>query len=150
MNKTEAVARLKAARSAHLQWRGRAQAIVAGVEIDESKIPVMHTDCQFGKWYYGEGQIFKALPQYQAIDAPHEQLHGKYKEIFDALNAEDDRSALKKMFGAGDFEADQKQYARDLLDELNTISIALLGCIDDLEQAVESLSEDDCARLSGG
>ncbi|MGB0721961.1 MAG: CZB domain-containing protein [Gammaproteobacteria bacterium] len=150
MNKTEAQARLKAARSAHLQWRGRAQAIVAGVEIDESKIPVMHTDCQFGQWYYGEGQFLSTLPAYRAIEAPHAELHGKYKELFDALHAEDDRSALKKMFGGGDFDAEKKQNARDLLEELNTISVNLLGCIDDLEQAIDALTDEDCARLSGG
>jgi hypothetical protein len=56
MDKKSALKAIRTASAAHIKWRAYANAMIAGVSVEEGKVPVMHTDCVFGKWYYGEGR----------------------------------------------------------------------------------------------
>ena len=127
MDKATLMQQLRAAKSAHIQWRARAQALVSGLELDENSVPVLHTDCKFGKWYYGHGQVLSHIPSYREIDEIHERLHLTYMTIFKTLFGDDDRSKLSKLFGSSKKHDKTKlKKAASILPELVDISKEML------------------------
>lgn len=145
MDKHELLKRLRAAKAAHLQWRARAQALVAGVDIDEDKIPMLHTDCKFGQWYYGDGQDLAELASFRAIEEPHEILHSVYLKLFQTLHGEveDTRTGWKKMFGRKANVKEQQQIeAKKHLEDLVDISKTLLAAIEVLESEIKAMEDE--------
>lgn len=119
--KAQLLAMIRRAKSSHIKWRAYAQGIVAGVNVKEDQVPVRHTDCQFGKWFFGEGQrLLGHLEVFQNIDGPHEMLHSVYEQIF-ALMQEGKTDA-----------------AREKLDQLVEISKTLLEEIELLAAEVDA------------
>lgn len=119
--KTEMLATIRRAKSAHIRWRAYAQALVSGVPVTEDQAPTVHTECRFGKWYYTEGtETFKHLPVFGDIALPHEMLHSVYQEIYESV-------------GNG-----QLEQAKGQLDELMGISRTLLEQIELLEKEIEA------------
>ena len=147
MKREDALEMLSHARSAHLQWRARAQALVAGVPIEKDAIPVSYTDCKFGLWYYGSGQLLSQLPSFRAIDEPHQNLHLIYMRIFKELFGETDQSLLSKLFGSSKRrqEANMKK-AESLLPKLVGISQTLLEAVDALENDIRKMSDIEFAK----
>jgi len=148
MNKKEIINTLHAAKAAHMQWRARAQALVAGISADKDHVPVMYTDCKFGKWYYGEGQKLSNFPAFRGLEDPHEQLHLVYMEIFKHLFGPDHRSGWSKLFGTKRAYREQEMAAaEDLLPRLVGISHTLLETVDMLEAAINASSDEELAAL---
>ena len=148
MTKQEIMKRLRIAKSAHLQWRARAQALVAGIELDDEKVPIIHTDCKFGQWYYGDGQDLASLPSFQAIEKPHEILHAIYMKIFKTLHGDDERSTLQKLFGKkSNFKQKQLEKSKEYLNELIEISKTLLMAIEQLENELKSMTDSEIEKL---
>lgn len=124
LDKRKALQLLCLARTAHIKWLGHALELVNGHEIAESRAPVMHTDCEFGRWYYGEGkELLGYLEHYLLVDEAHRILHGIYRDIFAAVKRGDMATAK-----AG-------------LQELVQSSQSLLDAIHLLEQEVTGLPE---------
>ncbi len=124
-NKEELLAVIRRAKSSHIRWRAYAQGLVSGVQVAEDRLPVKHTDCKFGQWYYGEGkQLLGHLDIFKDVEAPHEMLHAVYGQIHElVVNQGDTHSAHGK------------------LDELIAISRTLLEQIEILEQEVNSIQK---------
>ncbi|MDP3482058.1 MAG: CZB domain-containing protein [Sulfuricella sp.] len=121
LDKDEAQRMLRKAKSAHIKWRSYAQGLVAGLDIAEDKAPVQHTDCSFGKWYYGMGQ--QALGHhelYEGIEVPHRILHQIYGEIYHYI------------------EKGKADKAKERLPHLVEISRTLLEAIALLEQEINA------------
>jgi EAL domain-containing protein (putative c-di-GMP-specific phosphodiesterase class I) len=66
----------------HIEWRKDLFDRVFGFEPakdDGSELfsdAVIHSDkCMLGRWYYGEGQIFKGYEEFRKLEAPHHELH---------------------------------------------------------------------------
>jgi len=147
MNKKEVLTQLRAAKSAHIQWRAYAQALVSGIPVEQDHVPVIHTNCKFGKWYYGPGQQLSSLSSYGAIDAPHEMLHQIYIKIFKILFGEDDRSAFKKLFGSNSkLKKEHQEEAEALLQHLLSVSGTLLEAINLLENEIKDMSDEELAE----
>lgn len=121
--KTEMLAVVRRAKSAHIRWRAYAQGLVSGVPITEDQAPTVHTECRFGKWYYAEGkETFGHLQIFDDIAVPHEMLHSVYQQIFELVNN------------------GQVEQAKDRLDELMEISRTLLEQIELLEKEIEAIA----------
>jgi hypothetical protein len=43
---------------------------------------MIETNCDFGKWYYGEAQAFSDIASYQAVEEPHTLLHQTYMQLY--------------------------------------------------------------------
>jgi len=135
MTLNEVMRAITSARAAHLRWVARAEALVAGLPLDKEQVPVLPTDCQFGSWYYDQGQVLKKLPSYQALETPHNMLHRLYMDIFRMLFGEDGRSMLGKLFGSQrSYREKQLEGAAKLLPNLRAQSELLLKGLDMLEQ----------------
>ena len=148
MDKKEVIMQLRQAKSAHIQWRSYAQALVAGIPVEKDSVPVIHTDCKFGKWMYGPGQQLSSLSLFSAIDVPHEMLHQIYMKIFKLLFGDDDRSALVKIFSSKSRLKQENQYeAEELLAKLVSVSKTLLEAIAQLESEVRDMTDEEMAAL---
>ncbi|GAB4303160.1 MAG: hypothetical protein Kow0096_25110 [Thiohalomonadaceae bacterium] len=147
MDKKQVITHLRAAKSAHIKWRSYAQAIVAGLPVNEDQVPVIHTDCAFGKWYYGPGQKLSSLPGFQAIETPHEALHSIYMQIFKLLFETEEVSFFQKFIGTGKKRDDRREQLNTLLNSLIEMSKTLLAAIELLEQEVLGMDEKEVAEL---
>jgi len=148
MKKSDALEMLSQARSAHLQWRARAQALVAGVPIEKDAIPVVYTDCKFGQWYYGAGRSLSKLASFKAIDEPHQNLHLIYMKIFKELFGEPEKSMLAKLFGSAKRrQAEHTKTAEAILPQLVAISQTLLEALEVLDKDIRRMSDTEFAEL---
>jgi hypothetical protein len=120
-DKTELLDIIRRAKSSHVRWRAYAQGLVAGVDVKDENLPVKHTDCRFGKWYFGHGtQVFGDLPVFSDIQGAHEMLHAVYEQIYDLVKQKDLSSAQNK------------------LTQMMDISRTLLELLNLLEEEIES------------
>lgn len=138
--KKTAVLALKKARVAHLRWVERAEALVGGKALEKEQVPVLPTECEFGQWYLTGGSELRLLGSYQAIELPHELLHGIYAQIFELLFGKDTRSTLSRLFGSRkQLRQQQQEEAEKLLLRLKSQSRILLEAIDRLQQDIEEM-----------
>lgn len=144
MTKKEVIQQLRAAKAAHIQWRAYAQAIVGGFSVDQNHVPVIHTNCKFGQWYYGKGQMLSSLSGYSSIDGPHAMLHQVYMEIFKLMFGEVKGGLFRSK---EKIRAQNKKKAEELMGNLISISETLLEAINMLEQEVMAMSEEEIAAL---
>jgi len=154
MDKEHILEHLRAARSAHIKWVQKAKLLVSGLDVEEDAIPVDSTECKFGKWFYGEGQVLNALSNnpieyMNTIENLHSNLHDKYLQIFHIYFNQGQKGFFEKLFGSRkkniseqDIELSQKYY-----DELEQISRDLLDEIHRLERRLIAVPEDMIAKL---
>lgn len=148
MDKKDIVEQLRKAKSAHIQWRSYAQALIAGIEVKHDHVPVIHTDCKFGKWYYGKGQRLASLPAYAAIETPHEMLHQIYMRIFKLLFDQEEVGLLSKILGQKSrMEQRNREEAEQLMEKMIAVSGTLLEAIEMLEKDMIEMNDEDIAQL---
>jgi hypothetical protein len=147
MAKKQHINHLRAAKAAHIKWRSYAQALVAGLPLDEGQVPVVHTDCAFGKWYYGAGQRLSSLPAFHAIGIPHERLHAIYMEIFKLLFETEETGFFRKLIGATKRQNQKSDRIDVLLGGLLEMSKTLLEAIELLERDLLAMEDREVAAL---
>jgi hypothetical protein len=148
MDKKEILSHLRGAKSAHIQWRSYAQALIAGIPVDQDHVPVIHTNCKFGRWYYGLGQQLSSLSSYGAIDTPHEMLHQIYMKIFKLLFSADDRTSFQKLFGSnGKIKQQHQEEAESLMQKLLSVSGTLLEALNLLESEIKDMSDEELSNI---
>ena len=78
---------LELAKSDHKAFVDNVEAVLKGKRQQDGAALSTHLTCRFGKWYASEGkQKCGHIASYQAINAPHEQLHNLARRIVDAVN----------------------------------------------------------------
>ena len=148
MNKKDILDQLRLAKSAHIKWRAYAQALVSGLPVEQDQVPVIHTDCHFGQWYYGPGQRLSHLSSFEAVATPHEMLHQIYMKIFKLLFMETKPSTFQKLFGSrAKIEDGNRRKAKVLMQELLSISTTLLDTLSLLESEIREMSEEDLSSI---
>ncbi len=121
MDGNEALQHLRKAKTAHLKWRTYAQALAAGVGVEDGKAPVAHTECEFGRWYEGPGQALREISElYEDIEDPHRLLHEAYADIYQLAKAGKFAKASEKL---NSLEA----ISRSLMDIVD-------ACMDEIRQ----------------
>jgi len=79
---------LELAKSDHKAFVDNVEAVLKGKRQQDGASLSTHLTCRFGKWYTNEGkQKCGHISSYQAINAPHEQVHTLARRIVDAVNA---------------------------------------------------------------
>ncbi len=100
---------------AHLKWVERVERMVHHGEMIPRDQLVSHKKCALGTWYYSVGQQqFGHLPEFQAIEPPHERLHQIAAQAVEAM------------------EKGDKTRAEQLLDEIRGVSKEIVGWLDRL------------------
>lgn len=122
INKQLALSLVLKAKAAHLKWRVYAQGLVEGLDCPQDSVPILSTECEFGKWYYHQGkQMLGELAFYHTLEPPHEILHALYGKIHQLV------------------EQGQLEEARKHMPGLIEISETLLETIAFLEEEIASL-----------
>ncbi len=147
MKKEETLAQLHNAKKAHITWVNRARSLIEGLPIEKEQVPVHNTDCQFGQWFYGEGQRLNRIPSMEClkeIETLHTELHDVYMKIFRIYFSDEDRSLLSKLFGTRKkISTLNQEIAQDYYEKLRGISEKLIATIERLERRLLALSEQN-------
>jgi hypothetical protein len=113
------------AKSSHIRCRSYAQAMVSGLPVNDGNIPAGHTDCQFSRWYRGEGRkLFGMLVSYRDIAEPQEALQDIYDFLIDNVRL--------RRFNEAKFALDQYlRVSRRLMATMDMLEREILALVDD-------------------
>ncbi len=150
MVKNEIITLIRNAKSAHKKWVENAISLIEGLPLDKAQVPVNCTECVFGQWYYGEGQGLKQIKVFKEIEQYHDSLHKTYREIFVLLFEDDSQpSLLERLFGVSSKVSEEKKHlANEKLQILKRRSKAIMGKLDELEEAIAAMPEEDISTLA--
>jgi hypothetical protein len=146
MTKREIIMNIRAAKAAHVRWKSFVQIALRGIITKSSKadIPIVQTECDFGKWYYGDGMVLSMLTNFAALEEPHEMVHEMYIQIYTLQKAKlrggfftNTRKLLKR----------RQQEIGILMANLNDYSKILLGTLHQLEIEVLNMNDDEIKDL---
>ena len=102
-------------KQAHLKWVERVERMVHHGEMIPRDQLVSHKKCALGTWYYSVGQQqFGHLPEFQAIEPPHERLHQIAAQAVEAM------------------EKGDTARAEQLLSDIRGVSREIVGWLDRL------------------
>lgn len=144
--RSEIIANLRMAKTSHMKWISNAQILIRLGDIHQENvsIPVNYTMCDFGKWYYGEGQKLSAYSEYLDIEEVHQSVHDTYLQIYSLYKNKIEgslfNSAKKQME-----EREEKAQKLDLI--LKQYSKLLFELLLTLEKKVKSLSNEEVINL---
>ncbi|MCI5139531.1 MAG: hypothetical protein D3922_14230 [Candidatus Electrothrix sp. AR1] len=144
MDKTEVMTTLKLAAVSHRAWLSNAQALIDGIPLDKEKVPVSATECEFGKWYYGDGQRLRTIPGFQEIEKPHDNLHQTYAEIFTLLYGEEGKkpSFFSSLIGSAQKAAVEKREAAKVKSLiLKDHSTEVIDHMEQLQRVINAMGE---------
>ncbi|MCI5144819.1 MAG: hypothetical protein D3923_04660 [Candidatus Electrothrix sp. AR3] len=141
MDKNQIIATLRDAVLTHKQWVNNALALIEGVPLDKTKVPVNSTECQFGKWYYNDGQNLKGFPGFKDIESSHDKLHRTYMEIFSILFGEDNEpSFFSRLIGTSHkVIAANREFAFDKYHTLEEQSKVIINQLEQLEKVITAM-----------
>jgi len=148
MKKEEALKYLRDAKASHVKWVQRAKMLINGVNVEEDAIPVNSTECQFGVWFYNEGQKLNSLSNnplecMKNIEKLHFELHDIYFHIFHIYFNNHKKGFLAKLFGQKkDVTQAEISMAKDYYIRLESISAKLLDEINRLERRLIAIPEE--------
>ena len=153
MEKKHILEHLRAAKSAHIKWVEKAKLLINGIEVKEDAIPVDSTECKFGKWFYGEGQLLNSFANNPAecmvkIEELHFNLHYMYMNIFNMYFNKPKKGFFAKLFGKRNIlSQDEIEQAKLYYNDLEGISKNLLEEINRLERRLLATSEEKIKQL---
>ncbi len=99
---------------AHLAWRTILEAVIRGVKELTPEEVTSHIECDFGKWYFGPGQIFASHQEFNEMGIWHEKVHTIARNVV-ALCAKGEAEKAKPLLD--DFQEAKENLFR-LLDSL--------------------------------
>ncbi len=153
MHKEEILKQLRAAKAAHISWVQRAKLLISGFTINESSIPVNSTECQFGKWFYSDGQRLNdirnnPIEDMQEIENLHFKLHDVYLHIYKVYYDVEKSGFLSKLFGKKKKVNEEEQaLAKKYFDEMEAISKELVNALNIMERRINVVSEEEIDSL---
>jgi methyl-accepting chemotaxis protein len=130
----------------HLNWVKNLSVFLLDEHASELNIEIDHTQCGFGKWYYGDGRkqaeilLAPLKKPLEAIEEPHKNLHAsaaQIKNLYTKGTNGEGRKAAEAVFAA-ETQSNLKQ-VQELLREMNDITKKSLISEDEmLKNAVET------------
>ncbi len=147
MNKNDILHKLHQAKRDHLAWVGRAELLAQGIEVSKELIPVLHTDCRFGHWYFGEGQALTVFPEFREIDEAHRALHQSYTEIFKLITETENPSLFSRLVGKARRQQKQNEpVIKSKLQKLESESHRVLQRLEALEGRLREMDDTEFAQ----
>lgn len=151
MEKSEVLISIRVARREHIIWVDNAKALVNGLDVKKEQIPIAITACNFGKWFYCDGQILLSLFTEHAVkklDNKHKELHDTYMKIFKIYFSVGKRSFLAKLLKRKKkITANEEYNALVYLADLEKISDELISYLNIIEKKLNTISEEKFRTL---
>jgi len=144
--KADIISNLRMAKTSHMKWISDVQILIrlGDLKVANTTIPVNYTSCEFGKWYYGEGQKLAEYSEYTDIEEIHQLVHDTYLQIYSLYQKPIEKSlfnSAKKQLA----EREEKALKLDLI--LKQYSKLLFELLAQLEKKVKSLTSDEVMNL---
>ena len=102
--------------SAHIKWKVRLSQFIDGTSQEKLQSATICKDnlCDLGKWIYGEGAVYKALPKYQDLIKKHANFHVCAADVVKKVENNDKVGAKAALGGA--FAAASKETVTAIMD----------------------------------
>jgi len=140
MKKSDIVEKIRLARLAHVKWVQRAKSLVNGIPIKEEDIPLTSDSCEFGKWFYSDGQVLLAIfneKSVKEIEDFHNKLHAEYMNIFKIYFDMSNVGFFSKLLGRGKrVSAKEHKQAKFYLSSLEHASGKLMKRLNIMETKI--------------
>jgi hypothetical protein len=150
MSKHDILNHLRDAKSRHLGWVKRVHSLLQGKPVNEGRVAIDPTCCDFGKWYYGEGRHLERVPGYAEIEQPHRRLHELYSRIREELGEKTHPSLWQRLSGHSSREQQRHhRRATQLFSELQHQSDLIVRHLDAMEKHIKQEPEQ-ALRAAGG
>jgi hypothetical protein len=108
-----------AAISAHKLWRLRVQRIFTGSEHLTPDEVSHHTECKFGKWYYGDGQKeYGGNRLFIELGSAHEQFHETVRKVVSLWNSGKPKEAQHEALRVDALSEDVIRLMQELKDAI--------------------------------
>ncbi len=151
MKKQKVLDNIRAARLAHVKWIDRARKLVEGGKITKDEIPVEATSCDFGHWFYSDGQILLAVfsvGSVKKLESKHKELHSVYMKIFKIYFDTSNQSFFAKLLNQRKKVSEkEKVLAHEELTYLEAISEELIAYLNVFEKNLNKIEEKDFEKL---
>ena len=151
MEKSDVLRSIRSARRVHVIWVDRAKALVNGLEIRKEQIPLEVTECEFGKWFYSDGQILLSIFREDAIkklEKKHKELHDIYMKIFKIYFPIEKRSLWAKLLKRKNkITANNEYNALEYLRNLEEVSDELISYLNIIEKKLNALDDKKIKEL---
>ncbi len=146
MIKAEIISNLRMAKTSHMKWISNVQILIRLGDLKQAnaQIPVNYTNCDFGKWYYGEGQKLSEFSEYTDIEEIHQLVHDTYLQIY-SLYKKPIEGSLFNSAKKQEAERESKAIKLDLI--LKQYSKLLFELLQKLEVKVKSLPDEVVENL---
>ncbi len=144
--KQSIIRHLEAAKISHKKWMSYVQILLRLGDVEEAKsaIPINYTLCDFGQWYYGEGRILKAFPEFIQMEEVHMHVHDTYLQIYNLYN----KKIKGHLFNSEKSQLEKRnKKAAALSDILNEYSKIMFDLLLIVEQSVKKMSYDDLEKI---
>lgn len=146
MNKKDIIVKIRFARASHMKWKSYAQIAIGGLIMDtnQKNIPLIQTESEFGKWYYGDGMVLSMMPSYITIEEPLENVFSIYLQIYTLQRAKHKGGFF------GFFNSDDKKRLKEieiLTSNFGEYNKILLDSMHQLEMEVMHLSEIEFSQM---
>ena len=152
LEKSDILRSIRSARRAHIIWVDRAKALVNGLPIRKEQIPLEITECDFGKWFYCDGQILLSLFTERAVkklENKHKELHDVYMKIFKIYFPVTKRSLFSKLLQRKKKITPNEEYnALVYLRSLEDISEELVSYLNIIEKKMNRVDAERFRQLS--
>jgi len=143
------VSMLRDAVRTHKQWTENAHSLIKGVPLDKRLVPINSTDCEFGKWYYSDGQNIRNMPGFKEVEKLHGELHNTYREIFAILFGEIEQtpSFFSRLFGhTHQMNNDNRKIAMNKYNKLHDQSERITKQLIQIEKMVTAMADEQLER----
>ena len=147
MEKLDVLKNIRSARRAHVIWVDKAKALVNGLTVTKDQIRLEVTSCEFGKWFYCDGQILLSIFTEDAIktlENKHKELHDIYMKIFKIYFNTSDFSFWEKLLKKKrKVSAADEHNALAYVRNLEEVSNELISYLNIIEKKINTINEDD-------
>ena len=153
MNKDEILEYLRVAKAAHVSWVQRAKMLIEGFTINETSIPINATECQFGKWFYSDGQRLNdmrniPLESMQEIEEIHFQLHDIYMKIYKIYYDVEKKGFFSKLFvKKKQVSEEEMNLSKTYYDEMNKVSKKLVTALNLMERRINVVNSKEIESI---
>ncbi len=145
MKKEEVLKNIRAARRSHVMWVDRARSLVNGFPVNKEQIPLEVTSCDFGQWFYCDGQILLVIfseDSIKKLENKHRELHDSYMKIFKIYFDTSNQSFIAKLLKRRKKISDREQHlAMEDLQKLENVSDELVSYLNIIEKRMNQIDE---------
>lgn len=102
--------------SAHIKWKARLSRFIDGTGAERLDSATVCKDnlCDLGKWIYGEGAKYNAVPHYTDLVAKHANFHRCAADVVRKVEA-NERPAARAML-TGEFSVASKETVTAIME----------------------------------